>query len=666
VGVLVVDDHAENRAALKAILPPSEYRIVEASSGPEALRRLLDEDFAALLIDVLMPGMDGLELAHAIRARPRSAVSPILFLTAQTPDLDLIRRGYEAGAVDYLVKPLVPEVVRAKAAVFAELFRQRRRIEEQGRLLVEAERKESDLRLVELRLASERRYRSLAEAIPQIVWTAHPDGVVDYVNQRWFEYTGISTGVIEGSWDVALHPDDLSRSRQAWREALRSGERVQMECRLRQGGTGLYRWHLCRAVPERSASGQIVSWLGTFTDIEDQKRAQLVLAEFKGMLDAVLDAVFIFDPQDWRFLYLNHGAVMLLGYSEEELLRMRPLDFLAEHDVSGFREVLAPLLEGARTATTLETQVRRWDGRIVPVEVSLQFIPIDGGRIVSIARDITERRHAQLERELLYREATDAVRARDEFLSIASHELRTPLSTLQLQVQSFLRVLRRDSATVPGPEQTRGKLEIVARQIERLSRLVGELMDVSRINAGRLQLQFEETDLVAVAHETAGRLQEEAARKQTTIEVSAEGELVGTWDRMRLEQIVTNLLTNAMKFGEGKPIELTVADVGPSARLTVRDHGIGIAPEDAERIFRRYEQAVTARVYGGLGLGLYIVRQIVEAHGGTIRVESQPGAGSSFIVELPRTRPEKEEPRLSPEREAGESGTPEEAQRSDT
>jgi signal transduction histidine kinase len=268
--------------------------------------------------------------------------------------------------------------------------------------------------------------------------------------------------------------------------------------------------------------------------------------------------------------------------------------------------------------------------------VSLQFIPVDGGRIVSIARDITDRKRAQLERELLYREAVDALRARDEFLSVASHELRTPISALHLQIESLLRPTRKDPSVTLPPERTKEKLESIDRQVDRLSRLIGELMDVSRIQAGRLRLELEEVDLAAVVRDVVARYADEAARAGEHVELHADDAVSGRWDRMRMEQVVTNLLTNAIKFGAGGPISLRAETRGPQAVLTISDHGVGIAPEDIERIFERYEQATTSRAHAGLGLGLYIVRQIVEAHGGQIRVESQRGAGSTFIVELPR------------------------------
>ncbi len=636
VNVLVVDDRAENRAALRAILSAPQYRVVEASSGPDALLRLLEEEFAVLLIDVFMPGMNGLELAAAIRERERTATVPIVFLTAQPAGTEVMERGYQAGAVDYLVQPLAPEMVRAKVAVFAELHRRGKRIETQAALLVEAERDTGHMRLLELQLAGDRHYRSLAEAIPQIVWTARPDGFVDYFNQRWFEYTGLSAEATAGSWEGALHWDDVARCRDEWRDARREGRMFQAECRLRRASDLTHRWHLCRAVPEPGAMGAVMSWLGTFTDIEDQKQAQADLSEFKGTLDAVVDTVVICDPADFRLLYANQGASALLGQPPGELLQRSLIDLMADHASDEVRELVAPLRDGSKKVVAIETKFRRRNAPTVPVEVAFQLIRIDGGRVVAIARDITDRKRVQLERELLYREAVDAIRARDEFLSIASHELRTPLSTLQLQLQMLLRSIRKDASAPCRPDQTRTKLEMSAKQVERLTRLIGELMDFSKITAGRLRLESEELDLSATVRDVVLRLGDEATRAQCAVDLDARVPVVGRWDRMRVEQVVINLLTNAFKFGAGKPIELAVEEMGGGARLRVRDHGIGIAPEDVERIFNRYEQAASSRPYGGMGLGLYIARQIVEAHGGAIRVDSELGAGSTFTVELPR------------------------------
>jgi signal transduction histidine kinase len=273
------------------------------------------------------------------------------------------------------------------------------------------------------------------------------------------------------------------------------------------------------------------------------------------------------------------------------------------------------------------------------VELSLQIVPIEEGHVVSIARDITDRKLAELEREHLYTEALNAVRARDDFLSIASHELRTPLSSLQLQVQLLLRPPRGQQSAAISPDQLRDKLKVAARQVDRLNRLIDQLMDVSRISAGKLRIEVEPLDLGAVARDVVGRFKDDAAKAGSEVIIGADAPVVGTWDRLRMEQVITNLLGNALKFGNRKPIEIHVSNHGGGARLSVRDHGIGIAPEDVDRVFQRFERACTPRNYAGLGLGLYIVHQIVDAHGGTIRVESQPGTGSTFTVDLPLAPP---------------------------
>jgi signal transduction histidine kinase len=175
--------------------------------------------------------------------------------------------------------------------------------------------------------------------------------------------------------------------------------------------------------------------------------------------------------------------------------------------------------------------------------------------------------------------------------------------------------------------------------VRRLSQLMDELLDVSRISSGRFSLHVEPVDLGALVRETAARFEPEVLRLGGRLEVEAPERVEGRWDRQRLEQVVTNLLSNALKYGDGKPVQVRVAKVGTSARLVVRDEGIGIARDALRRIFGKFERAVSERHYGGLGLGLYITRQIVDALGGTIQVESEQGQGATFIVELPLSPP---------------------------
>jgi signal transduction histidine kinase len=260
-----------------------------------------------------------------------------------------------------------------------------------------------------------------------------------------------------------------------------------------------------------------------------------------------------------------------------------------------------------------------------------------GPEDLAFAQDLAARASVAIENARLYREARDAVRARDEFLSIASHELKTPLTTLQLQIQGLARKVRNTKGE-PALEALSPRVTTSERQVERLTALINSLLDISRITSGRLDLDLEPVDLTAVVRDAAARFREDLVRAGCALEIRTDGPCVGEWDRVRLEQVVTNLLSNAAKYGASRPIEVTVRGDETGARLSVRDQGIGIPAEHQARIFERFERAVSDRHYGGLGLGLWIVRQIVEALGGSIRVESVAGEGSTFTVLLPKAR----------------------------
>lgn len=226
-----------------------------------------------------------------------------------------------------------------------------------------------------------------------------------------------------------------------------------------------------------------------------------------------------------------------------------------------------------------------------------------------------------------------AVKARDEFLSIASHELKTPLTSLMLQTQLLQR--RQERGEVLPPESVKRVLDQTTRQTERLARLVNDMLDISRLAAGKLALETEMFDLAELASDVVAKLGPQLSEAQCEVSVQAPEPVVGTWDRYRLEQVLTNFLTNAARYAAGKPVEVSVRRLEHRAELRVRDNGRGIAQEDQERIFRKFERAVGGREVGGLGLGLFIVREIVEMHGGTVRVESGVGRGAAFTVALP-------------------------------
>ncbi|KFE62687.1 protein kinase domain-containing protein [Hyalangium minutum] len=243
------------------------------------------------------------------------------------------------------------------------------------------------------------------------------------------------------------------------------------------------------------------------------------------------------------------------------------------------------------------------------------------------------------ERGRLYREEQEAVRRRDDFLSIAAHELKTPLTSLQLHLQGLMSQVRQTTQLMP-PERVATKLESANLQTQRLGKLVNELLDISRVAQGQLLGKLEEVDLVALVRGVIERSREALARAECPIELHTSGSVTGRWDSLRLEQVVGNLLTNAMKYGAGKRIQVWIERDATQARLKVQDEGIGIAPEDAQRIFERFERAVSVRHYGGFGIGLWLVREIVQALGGSVHVASAPGQGALFTVTLPLSGPE--------------------------
>jgi len=330
----------------------------------------------------------------------------------------------------------------------------------------------------------------------------------------------------------------------------------------------------------------------------------------------------------------NAGAERLFGYTAEEMVGTPISRLMPPEHRQDMAEILSRIRRGERVEHFESVRMKK-SGERVPVSLSVSPIRDATGRIIGaakIARDISEQKNHLAERERLYGEAQEAARMREEFLSVAGHEMRTPLTSLQFQLHTVQKRLE-----AAQPEKAMETLARARAQLERLASLTEELLDVTRITSGRMTLELEEVDLAQLVGETAERLREGGARAGCALTIEAPSSATGVWDRSRLDQVVTNLLSNAVKFGGGNPITVRVASDTSGAKLTVSDQGIGISAADQSRIFERFERAVSKQSYGGLGLGLWISRQIVEAHGGRIRVESTPGLGSTFEVTLPWT-----------------------------
>lgn len=368
---------------------------------------------------------------------------------------------------------------------------------------------------------------------------------------------------------------------------------------------------------------------------EAQERYRLIIENARDYAIFMLDAAG--NVTSW-----NPGAERLLGYRDSEIIGSPFANFFTETErargepeeaLRTAREDGSHLAEGRRL---------RRDGSEFWALCAIDRIPAEGDVLgfSGIFRDTTERRR-------LFDDLQQAVRARDEFLSIASHELKTPLTSLQLQLSRLERLRQADVSPRLSDEKVGKMLTTVQRQTERLTQLVNTLLDVTRVASERIELDREELDLTALVEAVLLAQRPAMERAGCVLSLTASPGVVGAWDRARIQTVVSNLLANAIKYGPGKPIEVIVDRRENAALLQVKDHGIGIPEREQARIFQRFERAVPEEHYGGFGLGLWLARQIVDAHGGTIRFESAPGKGSAFTVELPLGQIESS-PQLAP------------------
>lgn len=387
--ILIVDDLPENLIALEALIRRDDLSVYPAASGDAALTLLLEHEFALAILDVQMPGMNGFELAELMRSTGRTRRIPIVFVSAAGRELNHAFKGYEAGAVDFLHKPLDGYAVRSKVAVFVDMYRQR------------------------------------------------------------------------------------------------SAMRRQVEA------------------------------------LEQSRQEQQALLE---KLNA-----------------------------------------------------------------------------------------------------------AQLDLER-------AVKMRDDFMSVVAHELRTPLNTLFLETQLRKMQIERGNLAAFTPDQIGKMVARDDRQIRNMVRLIDDMLDVSRIRSGALSVRPAQVELAGLLRRVIDDLEQQALAVGSAITLNAPQPVDGWWDEFRIEQVVVNLLTNALRYGSGKPVEVGLSATPDGARIEVRDHGIGISEQDQQRIFQQFERGGGGKSADGLGLGLYITRQLVEAHGGNISVHSEPGEGSIFRLDLPQGR----------------------------
>ncbi len=484
--ILIVDDKRENILSLKKILEINDFRVDTASSGEEALLKILKNSYFLIILDVQMPGMDGFEVAEAISGTSKTKDIPIIFLSAVNVEKRFITKGYASGAIDYITKPFDPDILILKVKTFYRLYTQTQALNAiQNSLREEIEiRKEVQAQLKE----RNRELQSILESIPQIAFTAKPDGTIEFVNEHWYEYS------FDGTEFPKLLPDETAIKEQ-WIKAITSGTKVELEVCIQRRESGNCKWHLLRALPIYEGE-EIVKWVGTFTDIEEQRKA--------------LDK-------------------------------------------------------------------------------------------------------------------------KDEFISIASHELKTPLTSIKAYVHLLHAAIKDESK-----DQATMFIERTEKQIDKLYLLIADLLDISKIESGKLKFNKKFFTFKSLLSNTLEIVKQTYPRAQISVNGNADIEIYA--DEMRIEQVLINYLSNAIKYSpESDAVEVDI-DTSDANKLhvSVRDFGIGISKESSSHIFEKFYRAeASSNRFQGLGIGLYICAEIIKRHNGEFGVESKEGEGSVFYFTIP-------------------------------
>lgn len=521
VNILMVDDQPAKLLSYETILDGLGENLIKATSGREALSILLKFDIAIVLMDVSMPELDGFELAELIRQHPRYQKTAIIFVSAvRHTELDRLK-GYESGAVDYIPVPVVPEILRAKVSVFADLYRKTRQLESLNHELERrVDERTAALEANSARLReSEERFRVILQNTTALIYLIDAKGRCLQVNQEFEQRFGIKNEDAQGQSIYTIPPIEVAA--------------------------------------------------------------------------------------EWR---TSHARV------------------IAERTAIEFDETIVGVDGVRRFYTSVKTPL--FDAKGAP------------SGIVTVSTDITERKHADDERvELLRREhqarlaAESATQIRDDFLSVAAHELKTPVTSIRATAQIVIRKLRK--SLTEEPRWLTDSLNVIDQQSERLARLIDQLLDVSRLDQAKRPDELAATDLMEMARKLVAAFSPRSLKHKLVL--SGDDQLMAVVDPVGIEQVLSNLIDNAIKYspnGGQVNIDLRRPD-REHIRLSVRDRGIGIPPEKRSEIFARFYQAHAEDHRSGLGLGLFISRQIVERHGGLIRVEFPTDGGTSFIVTLP-------------------------------
>lgn len=509
--ILIVDDRDENIYSLKRTLELNGFSVDSANSGEDALKKILKQEYTLIILDVQMPGMDGFEVAEAISGYSKAKDIPIIFLSAVNTDKKFIAKGYTSGGVDYVTKPIDPEIFILKVKTLNKLYEQNRELNRvRLYLLEEVEvRKQAEKELNKMM----QEQRSVLESLPQIAFTMKPDGEVEYANEQWYLYSDNIKQMPPFHTDEAGIAHELGNS-------LKKRKTFMAEVRLRNKATDAYRYHLLKIIPVLQGS-LLVKWVGTFTDIQEQKTANEIL----------------------------------------------------------------------------EMKVSERTGELVNKNKALEISNYE----------------------------------LQQFASVASHDLKEPLRKIRV----FSSILK-DQLTDETPEALRN-VDKIMNASQRMYELINDLLDYSRLSADTL---FEKTNIEKLIAEIVVDLEFSVHAKNAVINIGNIPELEVIPGQIR--QVFQNLLSNALKFSRNDVppiIDISANLIHDKdtvyCRITVADNGIGFDEKYVGKIFTIFQRLNPKEAYEGTGIGLAIVKKIIEKHSGSITARSTEGVGTTFILMLP-------------------------------
>lgn len=491
-----------------------------------------------------------------------------------------------------------------------------------GTVTESEERKQEELTLK----AREENFHLFTELLPQLAWVTRSDGFVEYCNQRYYDYTHARPEQILGyAWRQLLHPEDYARVIATRHLSLAQGNLYDIEYRLRDCQAGTYRWFLTRGIPVYGDSNQIIKWFGTSTDIEEQKQIEENLRRSQERVHALMESAIIgiAVAEGQTIVEMNDALLQLTGYTREEV-EQRSLNtstIMFPEYTSRDQQALQELATN-KQITPYETTYVCKDGSLLPALVGVVALPHDPQQTIAFVLDNSDRKELE--------------QRKDDFMSMASHEFKTPLTVLRMQIQLLQKQRARGEAHNITPA-----LAKMGSQVARLTKLTEELLDVSKIAAGKMTYAREQVDISKLLHELADTLHQMYPTHTILVHNAAPVTLIG--DKDRLEQVFINLLSNAIKYSpEANSVEVDLHPSLETLTINVRDHGIGIPRAQREKIFERFYRAIASeqKALTGLGMGLYISAEIIKRHGGTIRVKSELKKGSTFSVTLPLVMPQ--------------------------